>query len=111
MFDGPIVLAGGITYGGSLAVRLLGCELAYMGTCFIAMRESMATNAYSQMLVDSTLDDMLGTRCQHVSASLAAGLGWSKLDASVSEAQAKHNFCDKKADAGPQLLNRSLERC
>ena len=42
-FDGPIVLAGGISDGHALrAAQALGCDLAYMGTKFIATRESMA---------------------------------------------------------------------
>ena len=42
-FDGPIVLAGGISDGHALrAAEALGCDLAYMGTKFIATRESMA---------------------------------------------------------------------
>lgn len=44
MFDGPIVLAGGIIDGVALrAAETLGCDLAYMGTKFIATRESLAT--------------------------------------------------------------------
>ena len=43
MFDGPIVLAGGISDGHALwAAEVLGCDLAYMGTKFIATHESMA---------------------------------------------------------------------
>lgn len=61
-FDGPIVLAGGISDGHALrAAEALGCDLAYMGTKFIATRESMADDRYKQMLVDSTADDILLT--------------------------------------------------
>ena len=61
-FDGPIVLAGGISDGHALrAAEALGCDLAYMGTKFIATRESMAHDRYKQMLVDSTADDILLT--------------------------------------------------
>ncbi|WP_394329856.1 NAD(P)H-dependent flavin oxidoreductase [Bradyrhizobium mercantei] len=61
-FDGPIVLAGGIGDGHALrAAEALGCDLAYMGTKFIATRESMADNRYKQMLVDATADDILLT--------------------------------------------------
>jgi len=42
-FDGVIVLAGGISDGVALrAAQALGCDLAYMGTKFIATHESMA---------------------------------------------------------------------
>jgi nitronate monooxygenase len=54
MWDGPLVLAGGISDGQALfAARALGCDLAYMGTRFIATRESMADDRYKAMLVAS----------------------------------------------------------
>jgi nitronate monooxygenase len=61
-FDGPIVLAGGIADGHALrAAQALSCDLAYMGTKFIATRESMADARYKQMLVESSADDILLT--------------------------------------------------
>jgi nitronate monooxygenase len=61
-FDGPIVLAGGIGDGHALrAAEALGCDLAYMGTKFIATRESMADARYKEMLVASSADDILLT--------------------------------------------------
>ena len=61
-FDGPIVLAGGVGDGHALrAAEVLGCDLAYMGTKFIATRESMADARYKEMLVNSTADDILLT--------------------------------------------------
>jgi nitronate monooxygenase len=62
VFDGLIVLAGGVSDGVALhAARTLGCDLAYMGTRFIATTESMASGAYKQMLVDCSADDVLLT--------------------------------------------------
>jgi nitronate monooxygenase len=61
-FAGPIVLAGGISDGHALrAARALGCDLAYMGTKFIATCESMADARYKEMLVTSSADDILLT--------------------------------------------------
>ena len=61
-FAGPIVLAGGVSDGRALrAAEVLGCDLAYMGTKFIATRESMADERYKQMLVSSSADDILLT--------------------------------------------------
>ncbi|MGJ4907186.1 NAD(P)H-dependent flavin oxidoreductase [Bradyrhizobium sp. HKCCYLS2033] len=61
-FDGPIVLAGGISDGVALrAAEVLGCDLAYMGTKFIATRESLADDRYKAMLVASSADDVLLT--------------------------------------------------
>ncbi|MCK1486719.1 nitronate monooxygenase [Bradyrhizobium sp. 193] len=100
MFDGPIVLAGGITDGASLAAaRLLGCDLAYMGTRFIATLESMASITYRRMLVDSTLDDIILTRAftglpvnMLRPSIVATGLDPSTLDETVSETRAKQIF-------------------
>jgi nitronate monooxygenase len=62
-FSGPIVLAGGISDGRALrAARTLGCDLAYMGTRFIATHESMADQSYKDMLVASSADDIALTR-------------------------------------------------
>jgi nitronate monooxygenase len=62
LFDGPVVLAGGIGDGHALrAAEALGCDLAYMGTKFIATRESMADSRYKAMLVESSADDILLT--------------------------------------------------
>ena len=61
-FAGPIVLAGGISDGQALrAAEMLGCDLAYMGTKFIATRESMADDRYKAMLVESSADDVMLT--------------------------------------------------
>jgi nitronate monooxygenase len=62
-FSGPLVLAGGISDGHALrAARALGCDLAYMGTRFIATHESMADPRYKRMLVESSADDIVLTR-------------------------------------------------
>ncbi|MCC8962616.1 nitronate monooxygenase, partial [Bradyrhizobium sp. Pear76] len=110
MFDGPVVLAGGVTDGTALAAaRLLGCDLAYMGTRFIAARESMASDAYRKMLVDSTLDDVLLTKAfTGLDASMlrpsiiAAGLDPANLDESVSEDRAREKFGGKNDAEGPR---------
>jgi nitronate monooxygenase len=62
-YAGPLVLAGGISDGYALlAAEVLGCDLAYMGTKFIATRESLAKDAYKDMLVGGSADDILLTR-------------------------------------------------
>ncbi|MET0734683.1 MAG: nitronate monooxygenase [Microbacterium sp.] len=54
MFDGVIIAAGAIATGAAVrAAEVLGADLAYMGTRFIATEESMASEAYKQMLVDA----------------------------------------------------------
>lgn len=62
-FDGPIVLSGGVSDGAALlAARAMGCDFAYMGTKFIATKESLAKPAYRDMLVAARADDVLLTR-------------------------------------------------
>ena len=61
-YDGLLVLAGAITNGrGILAAQVLGCDLAYMGTRFIATHESNAAEEYKQMIVGATATDILYT--------------------------------------------------
>lgn len=62
-WDGIVVMAGGMSDGHAVAAaELLGCDLAYMGTRFIATQESLAKPHYKQMLVESRLDDVKLTR-------------------------------------------------
>lgn len=61
-FDGPIVLAGAISRGQYIHVaQELGADLAYIGTSFIAARESLANDKYRSMLIDATADDIILT--------------------------------------------------
>lgn len=61
-WDGIIVLAGGISTGKSiLAAQTLGADLAYVGTKFIAASESMANDAYKEMLIEATHEDLILT--------------------------------------------------
>jgi nitronate monooxygenase len=56
-------MAGGIADGQALhAAEALGYDFAYMGTKFIATRESMAPDGYKRMLVESRLDDIVLSR-------------------------------------------------
>jgi nitronate monooxygenase len=100
MFDGIVVLAGGVSDGRALAAaRLLGCDLAYMGTRFIATRESLASDAYRAMLVEASMDDVLltsaftGLPANMLAPSIRrAGLDPQRLDEQVSEARARDRF-------------------
>ncbi len=61
-WDGTLILAGAISDGASVrAAEILGADFAYMGTRFIATRESMADDAYKQMLVASRAADIVYT--------------------------------------------------
>lgn len=62
IFSGPLILSGAITNGRAvLAAQAMGCDAAYMGTRFIATHESLAVDAYKQMIVDSHAEDIVYT--------------------------------------------------
>lgn len=59
-FDGPLVLGGAISSGAAiLAAQVIGADLAYMGTRFIATRQANAVARYKQMLVNSAAADVV----------------------------------------------------
>ncbi len=59
-WDGCLVLGGSISDGHQIrAAEVLGADLAYMGTRFLATRESNAQDAYKQMIVDSSVKDIV----------------------------------------------------
>lgn len=61
-FDGIVIAAGGICNGqGVRAAEILGADLAYMGTRFIATPESLAVQEYKQMVVDAGPNDLVLT--------------------------------------------------
>ena len=60
--QGPLVLSGAITNGSAiLATEAMGCDLAYIGTRFIATQESLAVDGYKQMIVASNSGDIVYT--------------------------------------------------
>lgn len=62
IFDGTIVMAGAIATGAAIrAAEILGADLAYLGTRFIATKESMASDAYKAMLVSGSPADLIYT--------------------------------------------------
>ena len=63
IFDGIIVMAGAVSDGATIrAAEILGADLAYLGTRFIATRESEAPDAYKALLVSQTSSDLTYTR-------------------------------------------------
>ncbi|WP_236214621.1 NAD(P)H-dependent flavin oxidoreductase [Metapseudomonas otitidis] len=61
-FDKTLLLAGCLNHGHEiLAAQLLGADLAYLGTRFIATQESQASTAYKQMLLDARAADIIHT--------------------------------------------------
>ncbi|WP_206202765.1 nitronate monooxygenase family protein [Thioalkalivibrio sp. XN279] len=61
-FDGTLLLAGAINEGHQVAAALvMGADLAWMGSRFIATRESLAPEAYKQMMLRAAAKDIVYT--------------------------------------------------
>jgi nitronate monooxygenase len=61
-YDGIVVLAGGVSDGaGILAAQVLGADLVYLGTRFIATQESLASPEYRAAVLAATMDDISTT--------------------------------------------------
>lgn len=61
-FSGLIILAGAISDGRSiLAAQTLGADLVYMGSRFLATRESLASEDYKAMVVAAETKDVVYT--------------------------------------------------
>lgn len=81
-FDKTLILSGAIGSGSQIAAaRLLGADLAYLGTRFIATRESLASEGHKRMIVEAGTKDLIytpaisGVPANFLRASLvAAGL-------------------------------------
>jgi nitronate monooxygenase len=62
MYDGVIVLAGAVSTGAVIrAGEILGADLAYLGTRFIATQESDAPQAYKELLVSQSSSGLMYT--------------------------------------------------
>lgn len=79
VFDGTILLAGAMSTGAHvLAARALGADLAYLGTRFLATRETMASQAQKEMMLAARAGDVVytpnvsGVHANFLAASLAA---------------------------------------
>ena len=61
-FPGTIILGGAINTGRQIAAaRMMGADLAYLGTRFIATKEALVDQAYKDMLVASRAADIVYT--------------------------------------------------
>ena len=61
-FDKTILLSGCISTGRDIASALqMGADLAYMGTRFINVKESMADPKYQEMIINSKAEDIVYT--------------------------------------------------
>jgi nitronate monooxygenase len=62
IFDGTIILAGAVSTGAVIrAAEILGADLSYLGTRFIATKESEADPVYKDLLLSQTSAELLYT--------------------------------------------------
>lgn len=88
MFAGTILLGGVMSDGrGVAAARMLGADLAYIGTRFIATQESLASPAYKDMLVSANAADIEYT-------TNVSGVHGNFLRATVPSARAEEKEFD-----------------
>ncbi|KKM61694.1 hypothetical protein LCGC14_1529130 [marine sediment metagenome] len=82
VFDGTLVLAGAINTGAQIAAaRLMGADMGYLGTRYLATREAMVDEGYKAMVLEARAADIVYTpKISGVNANflrpsiLAAGL-------------------------------------
>ena len=61
-FSGTILLSGAISNGAQIAAaRLMGADLAYLGTRFLVTRESMVSEAQKRMTMEAKAGDIVYT--------------------------------------------------
>jgi nitronate monooxygenase len=61
-FKGPIALSGSIATGDAvLAAQAMGADFAYIGSRWLATKESNVDEAYRQAIVESAADDIIYT--------------------------------------------------
>ncbi|MFK0033689.1 NAD(P)H-dependent flavin oxidoreductase [Pseudomonas monteilii] len=100
-WDGPLGLAGAISNGRDVhATQVLGCDFALVGTRLVATEESLVEQAYRDMLVECSMDDIAATRA--VSGVLANWMKPSLVKAGIDpsvESRAQIDFSGNIASA------------
>ena len=63
-WDGLLILSGCIATGRSvLAAEVLGADLAYIGSAFLASEEANTQESFKQMIADCSATDIVTTNC------------------------------------------------
>lgn len=99
VFDGAILLGGCINTGAHIAAAILmGADLAYIGTRFIATTESLADDAYKTMLLESGASDVIYT-------SSISGIGGNFLTQSLVNAGVDLRKTRDNVDVAEELMD------
>ena len=101
VFDGTLLLSGAMATGVDIAAaQMMGADLAYLGTRFIGTRECRSQDGYKEMIVESSLSDIVET--DRVSGVNASFLAPSLADAGLHEGNgvtAELEIASEPADA------------
>lgn len=99
VFDGTVLLGGCINTGAHIAAaRLIGADLAYMGTRFVATTESLADDGFKAMLLESGSSDVIYT------ASIS-GIGGNFLTQSLINAGVDLGKARDQLDVADELMD------
>lgn len=88
-WDGPVGLAGGVSNGKDVhAARVLGYDFVLIGTRLIPAKESMVSDGYRQMLLESKMEDVVASKSvSGVMANwLVPSLEQAGIDPSIAKA-------------------------
>jgi nitronate monooxygenase len=100
-FDGPLALSGAISNGRSIAAaEVLGADLAYIGSAFIATEEANASDEYKRAAVASGAEDIVYT-------NLFTGVHGNYLKASIVRAGLDP---DRLPVSDPSAMNFGTDR-
>jgi nitronate monooxygenase len=100
-WNGKTILAGSISNGRDiLAAKALGADLAYMGTRFIPTVESLASEDYKNMLIESDLDDIIYT-------DAFSGVNANYLKPSIKRAGLDPEHLEKKGTVDFSKMNET----
>ena len=98
-WEGITILSGAISTGRDIfAAQVLGADFAYMGTRFITAEESFAQKEYQDMIINSTLDDLIYT-------DAFSGVNANYLKPSIRQAGLDPNQLEKKDKADFSKMN------
>jgi nitronate monooxygenase len=93
-WEGPLILGGAIGGGRAIHAALaLGADFAYMGTRFIAARESLVSDAYRAMLVRAGMSDIVTS-----TAITGVPANWMRESLDAAGLSAEHLKVEKKID-------------
>ncbi len=93
-FDGPLAVGGGIGNGAAVrAVENLGVDFAYLGTRFLAAKETMISDAYREIVWQSHMEDLIASKA----ISGALGL-WMRASVEAAGMSMEDMKAEKKID-------------